>query len=164
MYGTSLPVGGPGTHAVLAAHTGYRIATLFDRLSELVPGDIFFIDVEGETLPYVVDDLRIVEADDVQAVSQVEGADYVTLLTCRRTAETNRRLLVRGVRVAEAAATGPVDPAISPAPGVDSSPPDPPESTEVWLPARIGGAAAAFGLAGLLLAGWLIGDFRRSRQ
>lgn len=156
MYGTALPVGGEGTNSVLAAHTGMRSATMFDRLDKLQAGDPFFIDVYGETLVYRVDRISIVEPDDVRAVAPVPGADYVTLLTCKHYPDNHtRRLLVRGVRVP------------NPAPA-SAAAPSAPEATvladvaiQEWMPLRIAGAAGALALAALMLVAWLVGDWRR---
>lgn len=98
MYGTSLPVGGPGTHSVISAHTGMRAHTFFDRLTEVQIGDVFFIDVAGERLAYQVDDISLVLSSEIDAVSVVPGEDLATLLTCYTPPENTHRLLVRGHR------------------------------------------------------------------
>ncbi|OCL37087.1 hypothetical protein BCR15_11495 [Tessaracoccus lapidicaptus] len=102
MFGTSLPVGGAGTHAVLAGHTGLRSAPMFDELDELTGADLIHIDVAGETLTYRVDSLDLVAPDDIGAVAPVPGADLITLVTCRGYPGWTHRLLVRAVRVVEA--------------------------------------------------------------
>jgi len=99
MYGTSLPVGGPGTHAVIAAHTGLATATLFTNLTEMEKGDSFFIHVLNEVHRYVVDQIEVVLPEDEDPYLQVEnGKDYVTLYTCTPYGINDHRLLVRGVR------------------------------------------------------------------
>ncbi|WP_347010566.1 class C sortase, partial [Bifidobacterium bifidum] len=55
LYGSSLPVGGKGTHAVITGHRGLVKALMFTRLDELKKGDSFYIKVMGETLGYKVD-------------------------------------------------------------------------------------------------------------
>ncbi|MFT9008344.1 MAG: class C sortase [Bifidobacterium sp.] len=99
LYGTSLPVGGKGTHAVLTGHNGYALSQLFSNIHKLVKGDTFQIHVEGETLTYQVDQIQIVEPDDMSSLQRVSGKDYVTLVTCTPTGVNSHRLLVRGVRV-----------------------------------------------------------------
>ncbi len=107
MYGTSLPVGGLGTHAVIAAHTGSSRRTFFDRLPELKPGSTFILDVNGATLTYRVDQTLVVEPWELDAIQPVPTLDLVTLVTCYQPpGEHNQRLLVRGVRVPDAAAPG----------------------------------------------------------
>lgn len=143
MFGTALPVGGPGTHAVLAAHTGMRYATLFDDLYQLHLGDPFFIDVYGETLTYRVDHISVVPATDVLAVAPTPGRDFVTLLTCRDVRGRRQRLLVRGVRFASATATTAL-------PGLGA---DWPTTASVvpalrpWMVPRLAGAAGSLALA-----------------
>lgn len=99
LYGTSLPVGGDDTHAVLTAHSGQVGATLFDRLDELSQSDEFQVDVLGESLVYRVDSVRVVLPREMEALARVPGEDHVTLVTCTPTGVNSHRLLVRGHRV-----------------------------------------------------------------
>ena len=99
LYGTSLPVGGSGTHAVLTGHSGYPQATLFTHLEKLSKGDTFDIHVEGETLRYQVDQIKTVLPTDLSALQTVPGKDYVTLVTCTPIGVNTHRLLVRGTRI-----------------------------------------------------------------
>lgn len=101
LYGTSLPVGGSSTHAVLAGHTGISGKVLFDGLTKLEEGDPFAIHVLGETLTYQVDQIEVIEPKDTSALQVVKGKDYVTLMTCTPYAVNSHRLLVRGERVTE---------------------------------------------------------------
>ena len=97
--GSSLPVGGEGTHAVLSGHRGLPSAKLFTNLDELVVGDEFYIRVLDETLTYEVDQIRIVEPDDLSDLKIEEGKDLCTLVTCTPYGINTHRLLVRGHRV-----------------------------------------------------------------
>lgn len=97
--GTSLPVGGEGTHAVLTGHRGLPSKELFTNLDKLELGDIFYIKVFGETLAYQVDDIKTVLPEDTSSLVPVAGEDYVTLITCTPYAVNTHRLLVRGHRV-----------------------------------------------------------------
>lgn len=99
LYGSGLPVGGAGTHAVLTGHSGVPGASLFTRLDELEIGDTFTIDVAGESLAYRVDQIETVLPDEGDLLRQVHGRDYVTLLTCTPTGVNTHRLLVRGERI-----------------------------------------------------------------
>ena len=99
LEGSSLPVGGVGTHAVMTAHTGLNSAKLFTDLTELEIGDEFYIYTLDQILAYRVDNILTVEPEDVGALSMVEGKDYVTLVTCTPYGINSHRLLVRGVRV-----------------------------------------------------------------
>ena len=99
VQGTSLPVGGESTHAVLAAHRGLAYAKLFTDLDQLETGDKFFLHILDETLAYEVDQIRVVEPDDLSCVQIEEGKDLVTLLTCTPYGVNTQRLLVRGRRI-----------------------------------------------------------------
>ena len=97
--GSSLPVGGESTHAVLAAHSGLASQRMFTDLEQLQMGDTFYISVLGDTLAYEVDQILVVEPDDTSALSREVGQDYVTLITCTPYGINTHRLLVRGKRV-----------------------------------------------------------------
>ena len=99
LEGTSLPIGGEGTHCCLTAHRGLPSARLFAELDRLEPGDRFEITVLDRRLVYQVVKLLIVEPSDVSALAAVEGEDLCTLLTCTPYGINSHRLLVRGVRV-----------------------------------------------------------------
>lgn len=101
MFGTTLPVGGEGNHAVIAAHTGWPGHTFFDRLPELELGDWFTISVLGRDLVYRVDQITVVDPDDLEQIQRIPGADLVTLVTCQQgpSGGFTKRLLVRGHRV-----------------------------------------------------------------
>lgn len=99
MEGTSLPVGGKSTHAVLPAHTGLPSAELFTDLDKMELGDVFYIHVLGKVLAYKVDQIKIVLPEDDSDIQIVEGEDYVTLLTCTPYGINDHRLLVRGTRI-----------------------------------------------------------------
>ena len=96
--GSSLPVGGPGTHCVLSGHRGLPSAKLFTNLDELVEGDVFMLRVLDQVLTYEVDQILIVEPQDVSALEIEEGKDYCTLVTCTPYGINTHRLLVRGHR------------------------------------------------------------------
>ena len=99
MEGTSLPVGGIGTHAVISAHSGMSSAKLFTDLDKLKLGDVFFITVCNEKLAYEVDNIAVVEPTDIDLIRVDTQQDYVTLLTCTPYGVNTHRLLVRGHRV-----------------------------------------------------------------
>ena len=99
LEGSSLPVGGTGTHSVMTAHTGLNSSKLFTDLVELEIGDEFYVYTLDQILAYRVDNILVVEPEDVGALSMVEGKDYVTLVTCTPYGINSHRLLVRGVRV-----------------------------------------------------------------
>lgn len=96
--GTSLPIGGKNTHAVLAAHRGLPGAKLFTDLDQMEIGDKFYLHILGKTLAYKVDQIKTVLPDQTKALDIVEGEDHVTLLTCTPYGVNTHRLLVRGIR------------------------------------------------------------------
>lgn len=97
--GSSLPVGGSGTHCVLSGHRGLPSARLFTDLDKLVEGDTFLMRVLDETLTYEVDQIRIVLPNELDDLEIEEGKDYCTLVTCTPYGINSHRLLVRGHRV-----------------------------------------------------------------
>ena len=99
LQGTSLPVGGDGTHCVVSAHRGLPTAVLFTYLDRMEVGDIFYFTILDRTITYEVDQIRIVEPDDVSLIGSVPGEDYCTLLTCTPYGINTQRLLVRGHQV-----------------------------------------------------------------
>ena len=98
LEGSSLPVGGAGTHAIMTAHTGLNSSKLFTDLVEMKIGDEFYIYTLDQILAYRVDNILTVEPEDVGTLATVEGKDYVTLVTCTPYGVNSHRLLVRGVR------------------------------------------------------------------
>ena len=104
LEGSSLPVGGPGTHCVLSGHRGLPSSKLFTDLDKLEVGDRFAITVLDTKLVYEVDQIKVVLPDEIADLQVVEGMDYCTLLTCTPYGINTHRLLVRGVRVDEVGA------------------------------------------------------------
>lgn len=97
--GSSLPVGGPSTHAVISAHRGLPSARLFTDLDQMRVGDMFYIYVFDNVYAYQVDQVKVIEPSDLEDLNIEEGRDYVTLVTCTPYAINTHRLLVRGTRV-----------------------------------------------------------------
>lgn len=98
LKGTSMPIGGKGTHCVLSGHTGIPGNQLFTDLDKLEIGDKFYLHVLDEVLAYRVDEINVVEPDDVSKLQIDPDEDYCTLLTCTPYGINSHRLLVRGVR------------------------------------------------------------------
>lgn len=97
--GSSLPVGGPGTHCLLSGHRGLPSARLFTDLDQIVEGDIFTITVLNHKITYQVDQIRIVLPEEVDQLSIVDGKDYCTLITCTPYGVNTHRILIRGQRI-----------------------------------------------------------------
>ena len=98
VVGTSLPVGGSSTHAVLSAHSGLASSKLFSDIDQLAEGDTFYVHVLGDTLAYKVDNINTVLPTDTSLLQIEEGKDLVTLVTCTPFGVNTHRLLVRGHR------------------------------------------------------------------
>ena len=99
LKGSSVPVGGPGTHCALSAHRGLPSSKLFSDLDQMEIGDLFTITVLDRLLTYQVDDIQIVLPKEVEHLKIYEDEDYVTLITCTPYGINTHRLLVRGTRV-----------------------------------------------------------------
>ena len=99
LEGTSLPVGGKGTHSVLSAHRGLPSFKLFTDLDKLEIGDTFVINILDRTITYQVDKITIVKPNQVNDLKIDKDGDYVTLLTCTPYGINTHRLLVRGKRI-----------------------------------------------------------------
>ena len=99
LFGSSLPVGGPGTHCVISAHRGLPSAKLFTDLNLLKEGDVFYLHILDRTLAYEVDQILTVIPAQTDSLGITPGKDYVTLVTCTPYAVNTHRLLVRGHRI-----------------------------------------------------------------
>ena len=102
LEGSSLPVGGEGSHCALSGHRGLPSAKLFSDLDKLKEGDTFVIGILNETLTYEVDQIRVVEPTDMTELQIKPGKDYCTLVTCTPYGINTHRLLVRGHRTENA--------------------------------------------------------------
>ena len=99
LAGSSLPVGGPTTHAVVSGHTGLPSARLFTGLDELKKGDTFAFHVLDETYTYQIDQIKVVLPSDLTALNISTQLDFATLVTCTPYGVNSHRLLVRGHRI-----------------------------------------------------------------
>ena len=99
LQGSSLPIGGVNTHAVISAHRGLPSAKLFSDLDRIDIGDTFEITVLNDVIRYSVDEINVVTPDDLSKIQIVEGRDLVTLITCTPYGINTHRLLVRGTRI-----------------------------------------------------------------
>lgn len=97
--GSSLPIGGKGTHSVVSGHTGLKSARLFTDITVLKKGDIFNIETLNESMTYEVDQIKVVLPNELDELMIDKSKDYVTLVTCTPYGVNTHRLLVRGVRI-----------------------------------------------------------------
>ena len=96
LKGTSLPIGGKGTHSVVSAHRGFPNAVLFTHLDRMEIGDEFSFTILDRKITYKVDQIKTVLPEETQDMMMVKGEDYCTLLTCTPYGINTHRLLVRG--------------------------------------------------------------------
>ncbi|MFF2297875.1 class C sortase [Arthrobacter sp. NPDC058127] len=101
LYGSSLPVGGPGTHSVLTSHSGIPNAELFNPLHSAKTGDIFSTEVMDHTFLYKVSKIEVVKPDEVSSLKITAGEDQITLITCTPIGVNSHRLLVHASRIAD---------------------------------------------------------------
>ena len=99
LLGSSLPVGGESTHAILTAHSGMASQKMFSDLDLMKIDDVFYIDVLNERLAYQVDAIFTVLPHETEQLQIVTGKDYCTLVTCTPFGVNTHRLLVRGTRI-----------------------------------------------------------------
>ena len=99
LLGSSLPVGGVGTHAVLTGHSGMANQKMFSDLPNLTIGDVFFVEVLGEKLAYEVQETNVVLPYDTSLLEINPEADLCTLVTCTPYGVNTHRLLVQGKRI-----------------------------------------------------------------
>ena len=99
LMGSSFPVGGESTHAIISAHTALPGKQFFDKLTEVKKDDVFYISVLDRTLEYKVTNIQVVLPSENQSLSIIKGKDLVTLVTCTPYAINTHRLLVTGERV-----------------------------------------------------------------
>lgn len=97
--GTSFPVGGKGTHAVIAAHRGLPSSKLFTDLNLLKEKDVFYIHILDKKLAYEVNQIKTVKPSEITDIKLKKDKDYVTLITCTPYSINTHRLLVRGERI-----------------------------------------------------------------
>lgn len=99
IQGSSLPVGGENTHAVISGHRGLPSARLFTDLDQMVEGDIFTINILNEVLTYEVEEILIILPSEIDKLAIIPGEDYVTLMTCTPYGINSHRLLIRAHRI-----------------------------------------------------------------
>ncbi|WP_236036750.1 class C sortase [Bifidobacterium simiiventris] len=145
LEGSSLPVGGATTHAVVSGHTGLPSAKLLTGLDTLVKGDAFAFHVLGETYTYQVDKISVVLPNQLDNLAIEDGKDYATVVTCTPYGVNTHRLLVRGHRIPN---------------------PKTPDATDYDTPVRtltigIVSVTVAVLIVGILVVRWLVLRHRR---
>lgn len=99
LFGTALPVGGPGSHTVLTGHAGIPESTLFTDLDQVKLGATIEMEVYGEVLTYRVNNIEVILPTDTESLRPVQAEDLISLITCTPTGINTHRLVVTGERV-----------------------------------------------------------------
>jgi len=99
LEGSSMPIGGPGTHSVITGHTGLANAKIFTDLVKLSEGDEFYLQILDKTLAYRIDQIKAVLPEDTSDLRRALDVDHCTLVTCTPYGINTHRLLVRGERI-----------------------------------------------------------------
>lgn len=99
LLGSSLPVGGKGTHTVLTGHSGMASQKMFSDLPGMKVGDVFYLDILGQRLAYEVQEINTVLPYDTSLLEIEPEEDLCTLVTCTPYGVNTHRLLVRGMRI-----------------------------------------------------------------
>ena len=99
LLGSSLPVGGESTHAILTGHSGMASQKMFTDLVQVEVGDVFYLHILDETLAYQVRELNTVLPHDTSLLGISTGEDLCTLITCTPYGVNTHRLLVTGSRI-----------------------------------------------------------------
>jgi len=99
IFGSSLPVGGEGTHAALSGHSGMQSTRMLSDLELMQTGDLFYLYVLGEKLTYRVDQIKTVLPHETGDLNIIPSKDYLTVITCTPFSVNTHRLLVRGERI-----------------------------------------------------------------
>ncbi len=147
MPNTSLPIGGEDTHCVISSHSGLASYRGFTDLPDMQIGDLFYVDVLGETLTYEVIRVQTVLPHEIETVQAEPGQDLFSLVTCVPICVNTHRLVVTGSRVqdAPAAVTSPTEPtaeAIDADKGRDQAQPEADHAGPyAWITAGIATAA-----------------------
>lgn len=99
LLGSSLPVGGSSTRAIITAHSGLPRARLFSGLSNVSVGDTVTVSTMGEDLFYRIIETKVIVPTDVEGLGVLPGRDLVTLITCTPSGLNTHRLVVTAERV-----------------------------------------------------------------
>lgn len=96
--GSSLPLGGIGTHSVLAGHRGMGTKEMFRNIDQLVAGDIFYIHTMKGSLRYTVFQQVVIYPNETELLEINQDKDLVTLITCHPYRHNYQRLLIQAER------------------------------------------------------------------
>lgn len=98
LTGTSYPIGGENTNAIIAAHRGASIP-MFRNIHNIRMGDKIYIDNFRETLTYEATEIKIILPTDKKSILIQEGKDMITLISCHPLGKNYQRYVVYCERV-----------------------------------------------------------------
>lgn len=96
MEGSSFPIDGFTTHAVIAAHTGMASMELFTKLDQMESGDQFMVQILNKQYVYQVSEIYTVLPTEMKYLEFQTDRNLTTLLTCTPLGVNSHRLLVTG--------------------------------------------------------------------
>ena len=88
--GSSLPVGGPSTHALISNVNSLPSTKQFSQITELGSGDRISIAVCGEELTYEIYETKMTSFADASNMNIVQGEDLVTLVLAEQGNDESR--------------------------------------------------------------------------
>lgn len=95
--GSSLPVGGPSTHALISNVNSLPSAKQFAAIQELENGDRINISMMGEELAYEIYESKMTTLEDAANIGIVQGEDHITLVLAQQ-GDDESRYVVRASR------------------------------------------------------------------
>ncbi len=98
LEGSSLPVGGAGTHSCISAHRGLPDQTLFTNLDLLSESDLIYVHTLGRTIVYEVTNEQTVLPSETGPLAILPGKDLLTLITCTPYGINSHRLYIHARR------------------------------------------------------------------
>lgn len=99
--GSSLPVGGIGTHCILTGHSGLPSSRLLTDMDQLDIGSKFYLTTMDQTLCYEVYDIQVVLPEEVNHLLLDKDKDLCTLVTCTPYGINSHQLIITGKRIAD---------------------------------------------------------------
>lgn len=91
---TAVP--GEDGNCCIAGHRNYVFGKYFNRLNEVMPGDVIELETKDNLYQYEVVSIEVVEPEDVSVLDYLEGKN-LTLITCTPFMIGTHRLIVHAI-------------------------------------------------------------------
>lgn len=85
----------------IAAHRGRATWYGFNRLNEIVQGDVIYVHYQGKKFEYTVYDTLVVEPDQTEVLNRSKTEKVLTLITCDPIGSDRYRLIVHALQKPE---------------------------------------------------------------